>query len=200
MKITKKQKLITIFILALFGTGNASASLIFGNDGTNTTLSITENIEFTATGASDIGTMFVFEDVYSVAPNVITLGTISNTIGVLINGAPYGGALNTTDLFGPVDGLNVFGEIDLNDFTITFLNEFSLVAGDVLTLTPGIAVTNVSAASMPDLAASTAIMTDITGTAISNITNVAVVPVPAAVWLFASGLISLIGFARRKIV
>ena len=31
-----------------------------------------------------------------------------------------------------------------------------------------------------------------------NVTNVAPVPVPAAVWLFGSGLIGLIGIARRK--
>ncbi len=36
-------------------------------------------------------------------------------------------------------------------------------------------------------------------TAIStDIVNTSIVPIPAAAWLFASGIIGLVGFARRK--
>lgn len=38
----------------------------------------------------------------------------------------------------------------------------------------------------------------ITGANLVMVTNVAAVPVPAAVWLFGSGLLGLIGFARKK--
>ena len=36
------------------------------------------------------------------------------------------------------------------------------------------------------------------GSAVSNVTAYSVVPVPAAVWLFGSGLLGLVGVARRK--
>ena len=121
MKITKKQKLISIFVLALFGMGNASASTIFGDDGTNATFSITENIDFTATGASDPITRFIFEDAYSVAQSAQNSGAISNTTATMV----------------------------VND-----------------------------------------------GTAIPDVTNVAAVP--AAAWLFASGLIGVVGVSRRS--
>ncbi len=39
---------------------------------------------------------------------------------------------------------------------------------------------------------------NIAGTGNCSITNISAVPIPAAAWLFGSGLIGLIGFARRK--
>ena len=84
-------------------------------------VSITENIDFTATGASDHITRFIFEDAYSVAQSVENSGAISNTTATMV----------------------------VND-----------------------------------------------GTAISDVTNVAAVP--AAAWLFASGLIGVVGVGRRS--
>ena len=191
----KKENLIVIFILSLFGIGNASASLIFDNNGINTTIEITENIEFIATGDGDVITRFVFQDVYSTAPGITSFTTVSNTIDVLINGISFA-PLSTSSLWGPFAGN--LGEIDPNDFTISFDSSFVVLAGDVVTLTSGIAVTAVDAALMPDLPATTAIMLTNTGAAISVVTNVSAVPVPAAVWLFGSGLLGLIGVARRK--
>ena len=47
----------------------------------------------------------------------------------------------------------------------------------------------------------TAIVTDLSGNTANaqlSLTGTGVVPVPAAVWLFGSGLLGLVGMARRK--
>jgi hypothetical protein len=41
-------------------------------------------------------------------------------------------------------------------------------------------------------------LTDQTGVGFSGIVEQTAVPVPAAVWLFGSGLLGLVGIARRK--
>jgi hypothetical protein len=75
--------------------GFANAGLIFSDNGTNTTFSITNDISFVATGSSDLFTRFIFEDAYAVAPGVSFTGTLSNSIGITINGVPFGGSLST---------------------------------------------------------------------------------------------------------
>ncbi len=172
----------------------AQATLVFGTSGGFVTVTNTIPISFTATGTEASFLRFVFENAYSAAPaGSGFFNTQSNTIGVLVNGVPQGYATNS--LWGPFGG--TLGEIDNNDFTISFTGAISFAVGNTITLGTGTALTNVPAAFLPNLSPLTVIMTGNGGNALSA--SVAVpVPEPGTVALMLAGLAAVGAVAARR--
>jgi hypothetical protein len=186
---------VVIFGLVLSISGLANAGLIFSDNGTNTIFSITDDISFIATGSSDNITRFIFEDAYSVAPGVQTSGTISNSIGIKINGVPFVGSLSTGSAWGALN-FNL-GEWDTNDFGISFVNSLNILAGDIVTLTSGTAVLNMPALYKPDLMPTSVTMVTNSANAISS-TNTIQVPEPSTLVVFALGIMGLASRQFKK--
>ncbi|MDT0595403.1 hypothetical protein [Glaciecola petra] len=143
-----KAKILILLMSFVVMSSAANAAIIFGNNGTNTTVTLTNDITFLATGSSDNFTRFIFEDAFSTEQTVQIGGTISNTIGVSINGVAF-----TNPSTGSVWGGLSFdlNEWDTNDFGMSFSESFNFNAGDTVVLTSGTAVLNASASFMPDL-------------------------------------------------
>ena len=177
----------------------ANAGLIFGDNGVNTTISITEDISFVATRSSDIITRFVFEDAYFVAPGLSAgvTGVISSNIGVKVNGVVFS-SLKTNSLWGPFS--RILGEIDQNDFTISFYNLFNLNIGDIVTLTSGTAVTSLPMALKPTQTPTGVVMVNNGGTALSQPVALRsnAIPEPSTFAIFALGLMSLVSRRFKK--
>ncbi len=184
-------------LFTLLAGSAANAQVSFGASGGNTTVTLASNINFTATGGPDFFTRFVFEGAYSLPPGTGGFNTISNSIGLLVNGNPMVG-YGTGSLWGPLN-FNL-GLISGNDFTISFTNASGYTAGDIVTLTAGTAVTNTPISMMPDLAPTGVTMTGNNGDALSATVdlNVVATPEPSSILLSATGLMFLAGFARRR--
>jgi hypothetical protein len=127
-----------------------------------------------APGAADIALFFMFDQT-------------SNNVGFSVNGTDFQDLLFSVVSKPPQQVVNnvqwdgntlqqvelMVAEVDLNDFGVSSLNEFTLSMGQT---------------------------TDVGVVALSMVgaINSVPVPVPAAVWLFGSGLVGLAGIARKR--
>ena len=116
------------------------------------------------------------------------IATFTSTSGSYDSAADFGFGYGSFEgtfsvgglLSGTFSNLEVFGYG--NDFDYDFESDLAFVSGSLMG--------NLSSGRIEGL-----ISGDIV---VAKLGEVAVVPVPAAVWLFASGLIGLVGVARRK--
>lgn len=181
MKAVKILKMIMLGVL-VFGinTGIASAALI--------------------TGGMGIG------GGYTADATTLTLTSVTGNSGTGILGTTVGFGTVGSIISG-VDG-GVDGVIDYNPFTpVTNLLEIGGWTLDLSTLIidPASTTANLKLSGTGVLtgggydptAATWRLSTTSTGGSYSM--SITAVPVPAAVWLFGSGLIGLIGIARRKV-
>ena len=179
-----------------FAVGSTvNASIIFSDNGSNTIFTITQDIHFTLTSTSDDYTRFVFEDAYTVAPFSKRNGAVSSSIGIKINGEPYLGSLDTGSVWGSMN--RDFGEWDLFDFGISFVETFNLREGDAVTLTAGTAILNMSADYRPDLMPTSVIMTNNTASAISSRVEIGTIPEPPTLATLA---LIAIGLTLRRLI
>lgn len=191
------KQLVVASLLAVSAAAS-SAGVLFGQSGGKVTITVTQDISFVATGAQNSFTRFVFENAYASAPGGFTnFGTVSNTIGLAVNGSSVSG-LTTNSLWG-VFGGGVLNEIDADDFTISFVGNALFTTGDVVTLKAGTAVTNATA--LPTLQVSEVVMTGNGGGAlsvpVSTLGDTNNVPEPGVLSLSAMALLAL-GLVRRQ--
>jgi hypothetical protein len=190
---SKFLKLATV-VFAITMCPIVNAGIIFGDDSGNTTFTLTEDIAFEATGSSDSITRFVFEDVYETAPDVEFSGTVSNSIGVEVEGVDVAG-LSATNLWGPLK--SVQNQMDTKDFIISFENSLNFVAGNTVTLKAGTAVLSMTG-YIPTKAASGVVMVNSQGEALSDRVEVETIRVPEPA-TFALLFLGMFGIAVRRL-
>ena len=155
--------------------------------GTPTTISLDINLDGERGGTTDPGDAFVNSDV------AVILGSVDDFI------TDY-----PTFIFEVVPGtpgLSVLGESNLSlglnagQTTLTDSISFTLNPGDEIFVWAGIEAGGTRGGFGDAFNTLSMSFSDDTGIAPSDISAV---PVPAAVWLFGSGLLGLVGVARRK--
>ncbi len=174
--VIKVLSLCLLFMLSL----NANAATINGSFGVTGGLS--------ATGGSDLGNVTDISLSY-VWGSGISDGDTSDVTFVSEN--LIAGSVASLTSFAPVSGfLNIEGwSLELTSLNILDQSSsFLSLAGTGVLTGGGYESTDAT------WTFSTTSMTSYS----MSVASVAVVPVPAAVWLFGSGLIGLIGIARRK--
>ncbi len=140
-------------------------------------------------------------------------GSITTTV----NGGAFDGAVGDLDFHGNISGsgveslstfnifdFEIFGQHygvsdDIGTATIHFLDGFATsVDFTILDLNP----TDITEAGVNDISFSgdLTLVTNATKKSYSGnvVVNAAVVPLPASAWLFASGLLGLVGMQRRR--
>jgi len=200
-----KIRQLTIFsILSVFGgLGSAQAALVGGFDVVSYATSldaVTPALlagDIITTGGTLAGvTTDQSVDTYAQLPSTATAGSITLTLGFASN-TLVNGALNDLVLFdiGSPDAFTV----TINNQTMTALTaDTGLKTSANAQLNA--AVIDLSSFGVADGAAVSSIDIGLTrgGASFALAGTISSVPVPAAVWLFGSGLLGLAGVARRK--
>jgi hypothetical protein len=184
-------------ILGSISSASSVASVILNINDPNPSWHtiVLDPVTFTVTADGNVGAI-VFEDFF-LAPNTSTATHVNSTMTAQIDGGatfmldgetPNGTFSGTSSILDPDD---LFYNILASD-------EFSVSVGQTVT------IGGISIFSNPGLVAintafdQTAVLWDGVSNALSASTSLNPIPLPAAVWLFGSGLIGLVGVARRK--
>ena len=183
---------------AAYGTMQISGDTIFATPSTFETIALNGIGETTFTNT---GSVFVIaKDGYSFSGVDIIEGGTYNTTG--------NGTVDVTSSIRVMDSNNIFTQETsfLNISDLTALGAHSWEGRLNYDMTTGmwdstnsiqLTLSTLLSATSPDTGSSAIINQTLTGSSLGmSITTV--IPVPAAAWLFASGLIGLAGFARRK--
>ena len=171
-------KVSQIFAASVLGLASTAANSTVWVPDINSSTGDFQEITFASFGVSDATYDLVFFDAGTIAstePSAtsLTLADLNGIVEISANPAPYTATFGTDTAF-----LGNTGEFELalwDGSVFTYVTNFTaIVPGNAYTIEFG----NVSG--------------EIFGV------DLAPVPVPAAVWLFGSGLIGLAGMARRK--
>jgi len=200
-------------------TGEASARAeitqgVFAGTGTSYNLGVSAQTTGSTNTTARSGALARFEDSLTVKlpANVssATIGVNFNVNGVVdgptawidgfIASMTYG---TLTDPRGKLFGQNDLVVLPSNSIVpLTFSDTLTVVDNDILSLSMGFDVRTVGTLLL-DFSNTSSVFFDIPeGVSLTSETGIeftgSVIPIPAAVWLFGSGLIGLIAVARRK--
>lgn len=174
----KAVKFIKIFIFSVFvfsvNTGVANAALITGGVG------------ITGSYTLDGATLFTLDTATGTSGD----GILGTTVGFATGGTVNNGTLNIAS-FTPVVNVLSIANWQLNMDTLVD----ETTTGGLWKFTGTGLLVDLNG-TYEDTAATFALSANQTGSSYSL--SIAAVPVPAAVWLFGSGLLGLVGVARRK--
>ena len=198
------KSLMSVTCVLVFSAFNVNASVIYtytGNNFTSATDPYTTDMNVTlqfetasplsGTGAGALVNVSLEILSYTMFDGIKTLSEADSVIDVLMNidtttGVPTDWAIYATNEFGKTVGEDV-NRMNTIYYDFSGGRDSALEAECAFIPVEGgecMGLTNIASASVDNLPGSSGSWT--------------VVPVPAAVWLFGSGLIGLIGVARRK--
>ena len=167
-----------------FGTGSSGPGGTISNDGTNT-----------AGSGILIGSMIVE-------------GTAADGTYAVNANLNFDTAADTITVFGSIAGLGIFGQTLLSGSFDSFNYTAIPAPGGTTEIFSGQGPDTKNTVLLTNLGVPTNTPFDFFGFSIesangnvvsTDIINTQAVPVPAAVWLFGSGLLGLVGIARRKV-
>jgi len=164
---------------------DATNSLVFGSDGTLYTASNSlYTIDISTGQATEIGrggySYTSSGDLAFVDGNLLLSDLEGDDSLVNVNASNGEGSL-----IGDIGFENVFGLASPNGVDLFGVSRFEVISIDPTTGV-GTSILDYSGSGLVD------------GYGAAFITEAALVPIPAAVWLFGSGLLGLVGIARRK--
>jgi hypothetical protein len=152
-------------------------------------------VTFTVTNNGTVGGI-IFEDFF-LTPNTSSGTHVTTVMTAQIDGgSPF--SIAGTSANGTYSGTVSLLDPDDLWFNILTSDEFAVTVGQTVTIGGTSIFTNPELAPINTSFDQTAILWEENSIALSDPTSLAPIPVPAAVWLFGSGLIGLTGVARRK--
>jgi hypothetical protein len=156
---------------------------------------VLDPVTFTVTNNGTVGGI-IFEDFFLTSNT--SSGTHVTTVmtAQIDGGSPF--SIAGTSANGTYSGTVSLLDPDDLWFNILTSDEFAVTVGQTVTIGGTSIFTNPELAPINTSFDQTAILWEENSIALSDPTSLAPIPVPAAVWLFGSGLIGLIGVARRK--
>lgn len=186
---------LLLFQLAFSSSSVASVALNINDPNPGWHTIVLDAVTFTVTENGTVGGV-IFEDFF-LGPNTSSGSHVTTVMTVQIDGGvPFAVAGNTPN----GTSSSTVSLLDPDDlwFNILTSDEFAVTVGQTVT------IGGTSIFSNPELAPintgfdQTAFLWEDDSIALSNPTSLNPIPVPAAIWLFGSGLIGLFGLVRRK--
>ncbi len=173
--------------------GGANGATLFTQSGNNLTVTITSPISFTVTTNTATPSFLAirFIDVFSApAPRISSIPTFNSISISSSNATPV--TTSTTNNKGVFN----FGQIDANDFAISWSGVNTVLNGDFVTISTGsLTLTNYfPAGTIPNITVSSVQLTNRVGNAISNIVTI---PEPSSALLLGLGSLGLVTRRRR---
>jgi len=178
-QLAKTITLLTCMGASMLGMSAANAALITGNMGVGG--------GYIASGGTDLSDATILE-LTSVLSTSGT-GTLGTTVGLFTSGSVNNGSITINPFTSPQTNLFVIGGWQLDLSSLNIVDQ----TASILTM-EGTGV--LSGTGFEDTNAIWTFSAQNTGSSYSMM--ISAVPLPAAVWLFGSGLIGLIAISRRK--
>jgi hypothetical protein len=170
---------IVLGALALFGSSVANAASVTGSMSLGGTYTLDGGSDFVSAEGINLGSVVASADASGSLGSTVSLLTAGNVNTSPLTYDPFAPIVNLLDIGGWQIDLGTLN-IDSRTGSALFLTGTGSVSGNGFDITP--AAWSLSAQS----------------TAGTYSMTVSAVPVPAAVWLFGSGLIGLVAAAKRK--
>lgn len=190
-------KSILLVVIALILSTSVKAAVILNIDnlGADQHTIALDPVTFTVTADGTVGGI-VFEDFFLTSNTRSGSHISTNMTAQIDEGISFSiGGITTNGTFN-----NTSSILDPSDlwYNIHSADHFTVTVDQTVTIGGTTSFSNSNLAVINTAFDQTAVLWEEGSIALSGSTSLSSVPVPAAVWLFGSGLIGLIGIARRK--